>query len=197
MQEINLIGVLSIGGDPAVIESKTITENGTYTAPSGVDGFSPVVVNVPTFTPIRGLYNKLFIEGDMDFNFGLYGDLKSIWSGRTANIGCTLQGTIDIGSYNNIHVTGHITNSFAKVNNNNLARTQFVVGLTDQIFTSIILVDYNTGNHIIARSDTTLYNKESAIVDIDINLDISEVNSGYLFVSLLGISIDNLVITVS
>lgn len=30
-----------------VIESLTITENGTYTAPEGVDGYSPVTVNVP------------------------------------------------------------------------------------------------------------------------------------------------------
>lgn len=30
-----------------VIKKKTITENGTYNAPSGVDGFSPVTVNVP------------------------------------------------------------------------------------------------------------------------------------------------------
>lgn len=42
----------SIGGEPPVIESKTITENGTYTAPEGVDGFSPVVVNVPTVEPV-------------------------------------------------------------------------------------------------------------------------------------------------
>ena len=33
---------------PAVIEAITITENGTYSAPTGVDGYSPVVVNVPT-----------------------------------------------------------------------------------------------------------------------------------------------------
>lgn len=31
-----------------VIEELTITENGTYTAPDGVDGYSPVTVNVPT-----------------------------------------------------------------------------------------------------------------------------------------------------
>lgn len=31
----------------AVIESKNINANGTYTAPTGVDGYSPVVVNVP------------------------------------------------------------------------------------------------------------------------------------------------------
>jgi hypothetical protein len=32
---------------PAVVSSLTVTENGTYNAPTGVDGFSPVTVNVP------------------------------------------------------------------------------------------------------------------------------------------------------
>ena len=53
MQEVNLIGIISAGGSvPPVIESKTITENGTYNTPSGVDGFNPVVVNVPTPQPV-------------------------------------------------------------------------------------------------------------------------------------------------
>ena len=30
-----------------VIEQLSITENGTYTAPEGVDGYSPITVNVP------------------------------------------------------------------------------------------------------------------------------------------------------
>ena len=30
-----------------VIEELTVTENGTYTAPTGVDGYSPIKVNVP------------------------------------------------------------------------------------------------------------------------------------------------------
>lgn len=34
------------GGTP-VINPLSVTENGTYTAPSGVDGYSPVTVNVP------------------------------------------------------------------------------------------------------------------------------------------------------
>lgn len=40
---------ISGGGEVAepVIEPLAITENGTYTAPDGVDGYSPVTVNVP------------------------------------------------------------------------------------------------------------------------------------------------------
>lgn len=34
-------------GGSAVIESKNITANDTYTAPTGVDGYNPVTVNVP------------------------------------------------------------------------------------------------------------------------------------------------------
>lgn len=32
---------------PAVISPLTVTENGTYTVPTGIDGYSPVTVNVP------------------------------------------------------------------------------------------------------------------------------------------------------
>lgn len=47
MQEVNLIGRLSTGGSYVpVIEPKAITENGTYSAPEGVDGFNPVTVHV-------------------------------------------------------------------------------------------------------------------------------------------------------
>lgn len=37
----------SAGGSAPGIEPLDVTENGTYTAPNGVDGYSPVVVNVP------------------------------------------------------------------------------------------------------------------------------------------------------
>ena len=40
------ITAISGGGEP-VIEALSITSNGTYTAPDGVDGYSPVTVNVP------------------------------------------------------------------------------------------------------------------------------------------------------
>lgn len=38
--------IVSGGGDPS-IESLEVTSNGTYAAPEGVDGYSPIVVNVP------------------------------------------------------------------------------------------------------------------------------------------------------
>lgn len=244
-----IVDVPQSGG---VIESKTITENGTYTAGSGVDGFNPVTVQVaplledryfnangqygptegydgirfltvevpvPTITPItlteNGTYtdphgngcnpitvnvqspkNILFTkfqENNMSINIGLFGDVNTVWDGGSAQIGGTIQGTTDIGQFDTIKVKGTITNSFAKVNNNTLPRTQFVVGVTDEAFNTIILVDYNTGNHIIAREDVTLYDKSSE-VSIDFNLDISSINSGYFFVSLLGITIEDLVL---
>ena len=47
-----LEGSISTIGRTPVIEEKSITENGTYTAPEGVDGYSPIVVNVPIPQPV-------------------------------------------------------------------------------------------------------------------------------------------------
>ena len=38
---------LEEGGSPAIIQSLTVTQNGRYDAPAGVDGYNPVDVNVP------------------------------------------------------------------------------------------------------------------------------------------------------
>lgn len=43
--DIRIVDVTS-GGGGAVVQPLSVTENGTYTAPSGVDGYSPVTVNV-------------------------------------------------------------------------------------------------------------------------------------------------------
>ena len=42
------IGAIPTGGSDPVIQPLSVTENGTYTAPEGVDGYSPVTVNVPS-----------------------------------------------------------------------------------------------------------------------------------------------------
>lgn len=53
--------------EPAVIEALEITANGTYTAPEGVDGYSPVTVNVPQE---GGLPAEAFvITGDCGYRF--------------------------------------------------------------------------------------------------------------------------------
>lgn len=41
------ITAISGGGGEPVIEALSVTSNGTYTAPDGVDGYSPITVNVP------------------------------------------------------------------------------------------------------------------------------------------------------
>lgn len=43
---VDAIGDIQTGGGSAVVQPLSVTENGTYTAPSGVDGYSPVTVNV-------------------------------------------------------------------------------------------------------------------------------------------------------
>ena len=50
-----------------VIQSLSATENTTYTAPSGVDGYSPVVVNVPTSGGSFPNYNGLKAVKYFDF----------------------------------------------------------------------------------------------------------------------------------
>ena len=81
------------GGKEPVVEALNVTANGSYNAPSGVDGYNPVEVNVPqrepvleslsvtdngTYTPESGVdgYNSVSVNvqqsGGFDFN-QLYG----------------------------------------------------------------------------------------------------------------------------
>lgn len=60
------ITAISGGGEPT-IEALSITANGTYTAPDGVDGYSPVTVNVPQE---GGLPESAFvISGNCSYRF--------------------------------------------------------------------------------------------------------------------------------
>ena len=55
-------------GSEIVITPLNVTENGTYTAPTGVNGYSPVTVNVPTGG--AGIPSEAFsINGDCGYRF--------------------------------------------------------------------------------------------------------------------------------
>lgn len=56
--------IMMSGGGSAVIHSLIITKNGKYEAPEGVDGYSPVNVNVPDRYD-EG-YNDGYIDGEKD-----------------------------------------------------------------------------------------------------------------------------------
>lgn len=90
MQEVNLIGVLSTSesGRLPVIEPKTITENGTYTAGSGIDGFSPVIVNVPQSAPL--LEDKYINEN------GLYGPSEGYDGIRSVNVDVSIPSIVPL-----------------------------------------------------------------------------------------------------
>ena len=55
------IGQISGGGGGGVIRSLTVTSNGTYTAEGGVDGYSPITVDVPQ--SVTGYTEKDITEG--------------------------------------------------------------------------------------------------------------------------------------
>lgn len=68
--------IVDVPTDPE-IESITITENGTYTAPTGVDGYSPVIVNVPQ--PEDAYYIKDMTPGAIaSFDDGTDNPMKSL-----------------------------------------------------------------------------------------------------------------------
>ena len=57
---------LPSGGEPVITEL-TVTQNGTYTASDGVDGYSPVTVNVPQDgSPPESAF---VISGDCSYRF--------------------------------------------------------------------------------------------------------------------------------
>lgn len=78
--EINSIS----GAAEPVIEALNITTNGTYTASDGVDGYSPVTVNVPQdgapsedYFKFTGKINNLFYDGHWLWAIKDYGNLMS------------------------------------------------------------------------------------------------------------------------
>lgn len=58
------------GDNPPVIQPLNITENGTYTAPSGVDGYSPITVSIQdTVPPISNDVNFIDYDGTLLYSY--------------------------------------------------------------------------------------------------------------------------------
>lgn len=83
------------GGGEAVISSLSVTSNGVYRVPQGVDGYNPVTVNVPapefvteslsvsvngTYTPGTGVdgYSQVTVNVPEPEMFGVFYDLSTI-----------------------------------------------------------------------------------------------------------------------
>lgn len=75
------IRAIETGGGSGVIEALEITNNGTYTAADGVDGYSPITVNVPqdgaptdSELTIKSVSSYRFANGGWDWFIRKYGN---------------------------------------------------------------------------------------------------------------------------
>lgn len=88
------------GGSLPVIEPLEVTENGTYTASNGVDGYSPVVVNVPVPDEYIKPSGTLPVTKNGEYDVTQYAEVNvNIPSGGgfVVKSGTTTSGTINTG----------------------------------------------------------------------------------------------------
>lgn len=93
------------------IQSLTVEANGTYTPPSGVDGYSPVIVNVPTSGGSGGLPSGVsaLASGVITYEAAQYGPAIPHGLGVTPNFFYVIA-TGDVSVSNN---TGYMVGHFA------------------------------------------------------------------------------------
>lgn len=98
-----ILAIENGGGRDPVIAPLTVTENGTYNAPAGYDGFAPVTVNVEPLLQEKTVTENGEVTPDDGYD-GLSKVVVNVNTGETGEIKtCTLRITIDIpfeGGYN-------------------------------------------------------------------------------------------------
>lgn len=101
--------------EPAVIEPLEVTENGTYTAPEGVDGYSPVTVNVEpdieTETWEFTLEDDSTVTKEVQLVVDTEGDSGITPSGEYS---ITSNGTYDVTKYASAKVNVPIPSGYVK-----------------------------------------------------------------------------------
>lgn len=88
------------GGTAPVIETLEVTENGTYTAPAGVDGYSPVMVNVPVPSGYIKPSGTLEVTKNGEYDVAEYAEVNvdiPMSAGMVVKSGTTTSRTIDTG----------------------------------------------------------------------------------------------------
>ena len=189
--------VVDVDVPTPTLETLNVTENGTYTPESGVDGFDEVVVNVPIpinyeiWSNVQSSMFRIYNEGSISFPQSEYGIFSSVWNNNT-NVGCTFNGQLNMKDYSKIILDiENIGNSYQRANNYSYTRFNINVGLTDEIYTTFVLVDYNTSGHLLINESIdvkTNYNN-----GVHKEIDISNITSDcYLFLTLCGINATNI-----
>ena len=132
-------------GSAAVVEELNITNNGTYTAPEGIDGYSPVVVNVPQDGAPSA--EDLVITGDCQHRFSNNG-----WNWV-------------INKYGNQITTNNISNcQYMFANSTNLTKVPFEINIKNktncaQIFNNCRLLSEIKGiNGAVGDLGSAFYN---------------------------------------
>ena len=137
--EINSIS----GAAEPVIEALNITTNGTYTASDGVDGYSPVTVNVPQDgapseydLEFTGDISYLFNNGNWSFIIEKYSNLisfKNISSSKNAFSGFSKQ--IDLSVFTIPLNNANIVSMFSR--SNKITKLPSVSGTVQRNFNSL------------------------------------------------------------
>lgn len=128
-----LQGKSAVGDAEPIIQPLEVTENGTYTAPDGVDGYSPVTVNVPTGggdDVARSIVNKTITA---------YSDNEITTVGAYAFNGCNKMTSVNF--QNATSVGAYAFNGCSALTDVNLPNAKTVGGNAFQNCTSLTKLD--------------------------------------------------------
>ena len=126
IQVSNLATEISNIQGGGTVEELTITSNGTYNPPTGIDGFAPIVVNVPQDgSPPESAFN---ITGDCSYRFA-----NKNWNWF-------------IEKYGNQITTNKITNAYYLFYNNRITSIPFTINVEAEDYPSFKFMFWNCQN---------------------------------------------------